>query len=129
MCYLTTEQLQLQCNVSESSLGAWIHSQKQGACARGALTQTEGRCACLEKLLLAGLSGTRGSHSFTFGPEVDAQLDQKPLEGIMRKLLQCVLKLIQSSAKIKVLPRKVTAEPGTAEPGTPRQLCGAGDSL
>lgn len=79
--YNPAEQLVLQCDASESGLGAALMQKGQPiAYASRALTETEKGYAQIEKELLAVLFGTERFHQFTYGRPVEVQSDHKPLE-------------------------------------------------
>jgi hypothetical protein len=95
--YNPTEQLVLQCDASESGLGAALMQGGQPiAYASRALTETEKGYAQIEKELLAVVFGMERFHQFTYGRTVDVQSDHKPLESIMTKLLLSAPKRLQS---------------------------------
>lgn len=94
--YDPSEQLVLQCDASESGLGAALLQGGQPiAYASRALTETEKGYAQIEKELLAVVYGMERFHHFTYGRSVDVQSDHKPLESIMTKPLLSAPKRLQ----------------------------------
>lgn len=81
-------ELTLQCDASETGLGAAILQQgKPVAYASRALTDVETQYAQIEKELLAVVFGLEKFHQYTYGRDVKVQSDHKPLEIIMKKPL------------------------------------------
>lgn len=94
--YNPTEQLVLQCDASESGLGAALMQGGQPiAYASRALTETEKGYAQIEKELLAVVFGMERFYQFPYGRTVEVQSDHKPLESIMTKPLLSAPKRLQ----------------------------------
>ncbi|KAK7899105.1 hypothetical protein WMY93_019958 [Mugilogobius chulae] len=86
--YSPEEELTLQCDASETGLGAALtQGGKPVAYASRALTQTERGYAQIEKECLAIVFGMEKFHQYTYGRPVRVQSDHKPLETIIKKPL------------------------------------------
>ncbi len=87
--YNLNEDVTLQCDASQSGLGAVLQQNGQPvAYASRALTDTETRYAQIEKELLAIVFGCEHFEAYTYGRDiVHVETDHQPLEAIMRKLL------------------------------------------
>ncbi|KAK5866505.1 hypothetical protein PBY51_020693 [Eleginops maclovinus] len=94
--YNPKEELTLQCDASETGLGAAL-TQKGEPVAFGsrALTQTERGYAQIEKECLAIVFGMEKFHQYTYGRKVTVQSDHKPLENIVKKPLLSAPKRLQ----------------------------------
>ena len=89
-------ELTLQCDASESGLGAAIMQQNQPiAYAIRALSGTETRYGQIAKELLAVIFGLEKFHQYTYGRTVRVISDHKPLESIMYKPLHAAPKRFQ----------------------------------
>ena len=90
------EELTLQCDASETGLGAALTQRgKPVAFASRALTPTERGYAQIEKECLAIVFGMEKFHQYTYGRKVTVQSDHKPLENIVRKPLLSAPKRLQ----------------------------------
>lgn len=94
--YNPEEELTLQCDASETGLGAAL-TQKGEPVAFGsrALTPTEKGYAQIEKECLAIVFGMEKFHQYTYGRKVTVQSDHKPLENIVKKPLLSAPKRLQ----------------------------------
>lgn len=94
--YNPTEDLTLQCDSSETGLGAALLQVGQPiAYASRALTSTERGYAQIEKECLAILFGMEKFHQYTYGRKVVVHSDHKPLETITKKPLLSAPKRLQ----------------------------------
>lgn len=94
--YNPEEELTLQCDASETGLGAALtQGGKPVAFASRALTQTEKGYAQIEKECLAIVFGMEKFHQYTYGRKTTVQSDHKPLENIVRKPLLAAPKRLQ----------------------------------
>ena len=95
--YSLKEEVTLQCDASQSGLGAAILQQGQPvAYASRALTPTEERYAQIEKELLAIVFACERFEPYIFGrEEVNVETDHKPLEVIVLKPLNAAPKRLQ----------------------------------
>lgn len=87
--YNVQEEVTLQCDASQSGLGAALMQKGQPvAYASRALTPTETRYAQIEKELLAIVFGCEHFEAYTYGRDrVKVETDHQPLETIVRKPL------------------------------------------
>ena len=92
--YNLDEEVTLQCDASQSGLGAALMQNGQPvAYASRALTSAETRYAQIEKELLAVLFAYQRFDAYVYGrANVNVENDQKPLEIIMRKTLDAAPK-------------------------------------
>ena len=95
--YNLKEEVTLQCDASQSGLGATLMQEGQPvAYASRALTSAETRYAQIEKELLAVLFACEHFDAYIFGRElVHIETDHKPLESIMQKPLNSAPKRLQ----------------------------------
>ena len=92
----STESLTLQCDASDKGLGAILLQKGQPlAYVSRVLTDAESRYAQIEKEPLAVVYGLETFHTYTYGREVFAESDDKPLEAIFKKPLHRALKRLQ----------------------------------
>ena len=83
--YNPEEELTIQCNASQSGLGAvLLQSDRPVAYASRALTDPETRYVQIEKELLAIVFSVEKFHQYTFGRPVKVQSDHKPLEAVLQ---------------------------------------------
>ena len=89
--YSLKEEVTLQCDASQSGLGAALMQKGQPvACASGALTPAETRYAQIEKELLAIVFACDRFEAYIYGRDlVHVETDHKPLESIVLKPLNC----------------------------------------
>ena len=82
-CYKSTEVLEIQCDSSQSGLGAasMQNSHPTGAYASRVLTETESRYAQIEKMLAIVFS-VETFNDFTYGRRTVVHTDHKPLGSI-----------------------------------------------
>ncbi|CAB4006649.1 Transposon Ty3-G Gag-Pol poly [Paramuricea clavata] len=86
--YQLAEQLEIQCDSSQSGLGAALIQNGQPiAYASRALTETESRYAQIEKELLAVVVAVEKFNDYTFGRKTIVHSDHKPLQSILKKPL------------------------------------------
>ncbi|KAL6455331.1 hypothetical protein MHYP_G00362250 [Metynnis hypsauchen] len=94
--YSPEEELTLQCDASETGLGAALtQNGKPVAFTSRALTSTERGYAQIEKECLAIVFGMEKFHQCTYGRQVTVQSDHKPLENIVKKPLLSAPKRLQ----------------------------------
>ena len=83
------KEVTLQCDASESGLGAVIMQEGQPvAFISRALTNTEKNYAQIEKELLSIVHGCIRFDQYVYGWEITVQTDHKPLENILERPLQ-----------------------------------------
>ena len=84
--YNLEDELTIQCDASEKGLGATVLQKGQPvAFASRALTDTESRCAQIEKKLLAVVFALDKFKQYAYGRPVTVESDHKPLEAIAKK--------------------------------------------
>ena len=84
--YNLEDELTIQCDASEKGLGATVLQKGQPvAFASRALTDTESRCAQIEKKLLAVVFALDKFEQYAYGRPVTVESDHKPLEAIAKK--------------------------------------------
>ena len=94
--YKSTEALEIQCDISQSELGAALMQNGLSiAYASRALTKTESRYAQIEKEMLAIVFSVEKFNDYTFGRKTIVHTDHKPLESIVKKPLHCAPKRLQ----------------------------------
>ena len=92
-----TKEVTLQCDASESGLGATIMQEGQPvAFSSRAFSNTEKTHAQIEKELLSIVHGCTRFDQYVYGREITVQTDHKPLENIFRKPLLSGPKRLQS---------------------------------
>ena len=90
------KEVTLQCDASESGLGATIMQEGQPvAFSSRALTSTERNYAQIEKELLSIVHGCTRFDQYVYGREITVQTDHKPLENIFKKPLLSAPKRLQ----------------------------------
>ena len=90
------KEVTLQCDASESGLGATIMQGGQPvAFSSRALTSTERNYAQIEKELLSIVHGCTRFDQYVYGREITVQTDHKPLENIFKKPLLSAPKRLQ----------------------------------
>lgn len=91
-----SKEVTLQCDASESGLGAVILQKGQPiALLSRALTSTERNYAQLEKELLSIVHGCTRFDQYVYGRSITVQTDHKPLETICKKSLLSAPKRLQ----------------------------------
>ena len=91
-----SKEVTLQCDASESGLGAVILQEGQPiAFSSRALTSTERNYAQIEKELLSIVHGCTRFNQYVYGRPVTVQTDHKPLESIFKKSLLSAPKRLQ----------------------------------
>ena len=94
--YDPKDELTLQSDASQTGLGAALMQNGQHVTyASRALTDSETRCAQIEKELLSVIFGLERFHQYTYGRRVNVQTDHKPLEMIVLKPLHRAPKRLQ----------------------------------
>ena len=95
--YNLKEEVTLQCDASQSGLGAALMQDGQPvACASRALTPTENHYTQIEKELLAIVYACDHFDAYIYGRDtVHVETDHKPLESIMLKPLNSAPKRLQ----------------------------------
>ena len=94
--YKPTEVLEIQCDSSQSGLGAALMQNGHPiAYASRALTETESRYAQIEKEMVAIVFSVEKFNDFTFGRRTVVHTDHKPLESIFMKPLHRAPKRLQ----------------------------------
>ena len=94
--YNPAEQLTIQCDASQSGLGAvLLQNDRPIAYSSRALNKTEQNYAQIEKELLAIVFSVEKWHQYTFGRPVKIQSDHKPLEAIFQKPLSSAPRRLQ----------------------------------
>lgn len=104
----------LQCDASESGLGATIMQEGQlVAFSSRALSNTEKNYAQIEKELLSIVHGCMRFDQYVYGREVTIQTDHKPLENIFRKpLLSAPKRLQRMLLHLQKFNLKIVYKPG-----------------
>ena len=93
--YQPAEQLEIQCDSSQSGFGAALIQNGQPiAYASRALTETESRYAQIEEML-AVIVAVEKFNNYTFGRKTIVHSDHKPLESILKKPLHRAPKRLQ----------------------------------
>lgn len=91
-----SKEVTLQCDASESGLGAVILQEGQPiAFSSRALTSTERNYAQIEKELLSIVHGCTRFDQYVYGRSITVQTDHKPLETIFKKSLLSAPKRLQ----------------------------------
>ena len=91
-----SKEVTLQCDASESGLGAVILQEGQPiAFSSRALTSTERNYAQIEKELLSIVHGCTRFDQYIYGRSITVQTDHKPLETIFKKSLLSAPKRLQ----------------------------------
>ena len=86
--YQSVEQPEIQCNSSQSRLGAALIQNGQPiAYASRAFTKTKSRCVQIEKEMLAVVVAVEAFNDYTFGRKTMVHTNHKPLESILKKPL------------------------------------------
>ena len=94
--YKSTEVLEIQCDSSQSGLGAALMQNGHPIVyASRALTETESRYAQIEKEMLAIVFSVEKFNDYTFGRKTIVHTDHKPLESIVKKPLHRAPKRLQ----------------------------------
>ena len=94
--YQPAEQLEIECDSSQSGLGAALLQNGQPiAYASRALMETESRYAQIEKEMLAVVVAVERFNDYTFGRKTIVYSDHKPLESILKKPLYRAPKRLQ----------------------------------
>ena len=94
--YQSVEQLEIQCDSSQSGLGAVLIQNGQPiAYSSRALSETESRYAQIEKEMLAVVVAVEKFNDYTFGRRTIVHSDHKPLESILKKPLHRAPKRLQ----------------------------------
>ena len=112
--YDVTQPVTLQCDASQTGLGATILQQGQPvAFASRSLRDTEQNYAQIEKEMLAIVYGCERFDQYLYGKEVSVESDHKPLETIMKKPLHKAPKRLQRMMlALQKYDLKVTYKPG-----------------
>ncbi|KAL7857277.1 hypothetical protein SRHO_G00161760 [Serrasalmus rhombeus] len=112
--YSPKEEVTLQCDASETGLGAALtQNGKPVAFASRALMTTERGYAQIEKECLAIVFGMEKFHQYTYGQPVTVQSDHKPLENIFKKpLLSAPKRLQRMLLRLQKYSVQVTYVPG-----------------
>lgn len=112
--YSPEEELTLQCDASETGLGAALtQGGKPVAYASRALSMTERGYAQIEKECLAIVFGMEKFHQYTYGRPVRVQSDHKPLENIIKKpLIQAPKRLQRMLLRLQKYDLNITYVPG-----------------
>ena len=91
-----SKEVTLQCDASESGLGAVILQEGQPiAFSSRALTSTERNYAQIDKELLSIVHGCTRFDQYIYGRSITVQTDHKPLETIFKKSLLSAPKRLQ----------------------------------
>ena len=91
-----SKEVTLQCDASESELGAVILQEGQPiAFSSRALTSTERNYAQIEKEVLSIVHGCTRFDQYVYGRSITVQTDHKPLETIFKKSLLSAPKRLQ----------------------------------
>jgi len=86
--YKSNEVLEIQCNSSQSGLGAVLMQNGHPIVyASGALTETESRYAQIEKEIMVIVFAVGKFNDYTFGRRTVVDSDHRPLELILKKPL------------------------------------------
>jgi hypothetical protein len=97
--YDATKRLTIQCDSSQSGLGAALLQEGQPiAFASRSLTDTETRYAQIEKELLAIVFACEKFHQYVYGNHVTVLSDHRPLETILKKPLANAPRRLQGMA-------------------------------
>ena len=109
-----TKEVTLQCDASESGLGAVIMQEGQPvAFSSRALTNTEKNYAQIEKELLSIVHGCIRFDQYVYGREITVQTDHKPLENILKRpLLQAPRRLQRMLLQLQRYHLNVVYKPG-----------------
>ena len=110
-----TKEVTLQCDASESGLGATIMQEGQPvAFSSRALTATERNYAQIEKELLSIVHGCTRFDQYVYGREITVESDHKPLESIFKKpLLSAPKRLQRMLLQLQRYNIKLVYKPGT----------------
>ena len=108
------KEVTLQCDASESGLGATIMQEGQPvAFSSRALSNTEKNYAQIEKELLSIVHGCTRFDQYVYGREVTVQTDHKPLENIFIKpLLSAPKRLQRMLLHLQKYNLKIVYKPG-----------------
>lgn len=94
--YKPTEVLEIQCDSSQSGLGAALMQNGHPiAYASRALAETESRYTQIEKEMLAIVFSVENFNDYMFGRKTIVHSDHKPLESIVKKPLHRAPKRLQ----------------------------------
>ena len=94
--YNPEDELTIQCDASQKGLRAAAAQKGQPvAFASHALTDTESRCAQIEKEILTVVFALDKFEQYAYGRPVPIESDLKPLEAIVKKPLRCAPKRLQ----------------------------------
>ena len=109
-----TKEVTLQCDASESGLGATIMQEGQPAAfSSRALSNTEKNYAQIDKELLSIVHGCTRFHQYVYGREVTVQTDHKPLENMFTKpLLSAPKRLQRMLLHLQKYNLKIAYKPG-----------------
>ena len=108
------KEVTLQCDASESGLGAVIMQEGQPvAFSSRALTNTEKNYAQIEKELISIVHGCIHFNQYVYGREITVQTDHKPLENILKRpLLQAPRRLQRMLLQLQRYHLNVVYKPG-----------------
>ena len=112
--FYNNKEVTLQCNTSESGLGAVIMQEGQPVTfSSRALTNTEKNYAQIEKELLSIVHGCIRFDQYVYGREITVQTDHKPLENILKRpLLQAPRRLQPMLLQLQRYHLNVVYKPG-----------------